>query len=116
MKTETPKPSPGRPAKYGQPMTAAQRKAAERARMRAKGMKQRQIWIPQTLKAEPGQQDADQIAYAISKQLDRITGLETDYGPFDLTGDRELITLIQAAISPVLERRLADLKEQDADD
>lgn len=99
----------GRPAKYGERMTPAQRKAAERARRQAAGYKIRQIWIPMSLQREPGELDQGGLDYALGKQLEHITALHTSYGEIPL--DHELAALIRGAIEPVLERRRKALED-----
>lgn len=100
----------GRPVKYGRKMNTAERKAAERARKQAAGLKIRHIWIPRNLEREPGQLDQEGLDYALGKQLEHITALHTTYG--EIPVDYELAALIRGAIGPALERRRKALKDE----
>ncbi|HHH46547.1 MAG TPA: hypothetical protein ENK53_05990 [Thiotrichales bacterium] len=54
------------------------------------------------------------ISYVLSKQLPRACEVLTDHGSFPL--DEELRTVLEAALRPVLERRLARLDESGESD
>lgn len=51
--------------------------------------------------------EANEISYALSKQIGTAHTLSTTYGDFPL--DTELSAVIEKAIRPILERRLAQM-------
>ncbi len=51
----------------------------------------------------------DDVRYALVKQLDSVTALDTNYGRFEL--DPQMRAVVQKALRPVLERRLATLEK-----
>jgi hypothetical protein len=52
---------------------------------------------------------ADDVRYALAKQLDGVLALETTYGRFEL--DPQMRAAVQKALRPLLERRLAVLEK-----
>lgn len=55
--------------------------------------------------------DANEISYALAKQLDRAHTLQSTYGDIQL--DAELVEAIDKAIRPILNERLARMRVQE---